>query len=297
MSISNNFLLNRVFTRNTFKELIEEHTEKTYVTAIKRYVSDSEDKNNQQLISEIYQELRKNYRNEYFYKNTLLNKLLLGVHSPKTTTALTEVPVSKSKADFILINGKAVVYEIKTELDNFERLTTQLNDYYKAFNNVALVTCESNYKAIKNKLPGTPVGIYLLTKRNSLSEKKKPIEDNSCLDLSIIFKILRKSEYESILKSHYGELPNSSQFKYYSACRQLFCQMDTQVAYKLFLKELKSRNHIDLDSFATVPYELKFLMYFFNLKSIEYHNLKIFLESKFGGKSCISHILEVGNLN
>ncbi|MFZ5969406.1 MAG: sce7726 family protein [Bacillota bacterium] len=283
MNTSNYLLLNRVFTRNTFKELLEEHTEETYVTAIKRYVNDSEDKDNRQLISEIYQELKKNYRNEYFYKNTLLNKLLLGVHSPKTTTALTEVPVFKSKADFILINGKAVVYEIKTELDNFERLGTQLNDYYKAFNHVAVVTCESNYKAIEKKLSGTPVGIYLLTHRNSLSEKKKPIEDNSCLDLNTIFKILRKSEYESILLTHYGQLPNVSQFNYYSTCKQMFFQIDTQAAYKLFLKELKKRNYIDIDLYANVPYELKFLMYFSNLKKVDYHNLKIFLESKFGG--------------
>lgn len=50
--------------------------------------------------------MNKNHRNEYFYKNTLLNKLLLGVHKPTTTVALTEIPIAKSKADFVLINGK-----------------------------------------------------------------------------------------------------------------------------------------------------------------------------------------------
>ncbi|MBU5889902.1 sce7726 family protein, partial [Vibrio cholerae O1] len=75
-------------------------------------------------------------RNEYFYKNTLLNKLLLGKHSLNTTTAITEIPINKSKADFILINGKAVVYEIKTGLDSFERLESQIEDYFKAFVNV-----------------------------------------------------------------------------------------------------------------------------------------------------------------
>lgn len=283
MNASNYLLLNRVFTRNTFKELIEKHTEETYVTAIKRYISDPEDKNNQQLISEIYQQLKTNYRNEYFYKNTILNKLLLGVHSPKTTTALTEVPVFKSKADLILINGKAVVYEIKTELDNIDRLENQLNNYYKAFDHVSVVTSKSNYLAIEKKLSGTPVGVYLLTNRNSLSEKKKPSEDNSRLDLNIVFKILRKPEYESILKSHYGQLPSVSQFNYYSTCREMFCQIDTPRAYKLFLDQLKKRNHIDIDMYSTVPYELKFLMYFLNLKRLEYQNLKYFLESKFRG--------------
>jgi hypothetical protein len=283
MNTGNHILLNRVFTRNTFKKLIDKQTEETYVTAIKRYIEDSGDKSNQQLISEIYQELKKNYRNEYYYKNTLLNKLLLGMHSPKTTTALTEVSVSKSKADFILINGKAVVYEIKTELDNFERLDTQLNDYYKAFNHVAVVTCESNYKTIEKKLLGTPVGIYLLTKRSTLSEKKKPIENNSFLDLNIIFKILRKQEYEAILLTHYGELPNVSQFNYYNACKKMFSQIDKQDAYKLFLRELKNRNKIDINLYANVPYELKFLMYFSNLRKYDFNKLRKFLESKFRG--------------
>ncbi len=53
------------------------------------------------------------YRNEYFYKNTILNKLLLGRHSINTTTALSEMPIGKSIADFILLNGKGVVDEIK----------------------------------------------------------------------------------------------------------------------------------------------------------------------------------------
>ena len=110
--MDNSMVLNRVFTQNTFKELLNEDIScETYMSVIRRYASHVEDKNNAELISEIYSYMKKNYRNEYFYKNTLLNKLLLGVHKPTTTTALTEIPVGKSKADFILINGKAIVYE------------------------------------------------------------------------------------------------------------------------------------------------------------------------------------------
>ena len=68
-----------------------------------------------------------------------------------TTTALTEIPIAKSKADFVLINGKAVVYEIKTELDNFDRLENQINDYYKAFDHVAVVTCKRKSSGIEEK--------------------------------------------------------------------------------------------------------------------------------------------------
>lgn len=112
----NNTILNRFFTQNTFSDLIHFKDTSIYDAVIKRYINDPEDKSNEMLISEIYSYMSDEYRNEYFYQNTLLNKLLLGKHSVNTTTALTQIPISKSKADFILINGKAVVYEIKTAL-------------------------------------------------------------------------------------------------------------------------------------------------------------------------------------
>lgn len=143
----------------------------TYATIVQRYVSDSADKNNGQLISEIYSYMSRNYRNEYFYQNTSLNKLLLGRHSVNTTTALMQVPVGKSRADFIMINSKAVVYEIKTELDNFDRLQMQLHDYCMAFDHVCMVTSENNFEKACELLEDTAVGIYVLTDKNTLSNK------------------------------------------------------------------------------------------------------------------------------
>ena len=120
----NTIILNRLFTQTVFFDMISASNNATYGTVIQRFVNNPEDKNNGTLISEVYRFMSKAYRNEYFYQNTLLNKLLLGKHSINTTTALTQVPIRRSKADFILINGKAVVYEIKTELDTLERLDT-----------------------------------------------------------------------------------------------------------------------------------------------------------------------------
>ena len=114
--MNSNMILNRLFTQYNFDDLIQGQKNDVYISVIKRFVQDPLSKNNGEIISEIYSYMSKNYRNEYFYQNTLLNKLLLGRHSINTTTALTQIPINKSKADFILINGKAVVYEIKTEL-------------------------------------------------------------------------------------------------------------------------------------------------------------------------------------
>lgn len=87
----------------------------------------------------------KEYRTEYLYKNTILNKLLFAKHDYKNNS-FNELPIDKSKADFVMINGKGVVYEIKTELDNLDRIETQIQDYYKAFTEVVVVTYETNIK-------------------------------------------------------------------------------------------------------------------------------------------------------
>lgn len=276
----NNVILNKVFTQYVLKDLIEKCKNKIYDTTINKFLDIGEEKN-QILIKKLYEYMGKNYRNEYFYQNTLLNKLLLGKHSLNTTTALTQIPIAKSKADFILINGKAVVYEIKTELDTFERLKTQLKDYYKAFDHVCVVTCENNYKKLEKLLENTPVGIYTLTNRNTLKFKKEPIKNIEKLEHKSIFKILHKKEYENILLEYFQYLPNTTPVFYYRECYNLFSKIPLEEAYKIFLKQLKNRNKIKKDDFIKVPYELRSLLYFYNPSNEDYLKLDKFLRQEY----------------
>lgn len=276
---SNSILLNHFFTRNTFKQAIDGGEGTTYFATIHRYIDDYQCKTNEECISEIYQRLKSEHQNEYYYKNTLLNKLLLGVHSPRTTTALTEVHIGNSKADFILINGKAVVYEIKTTLDNFDRLDGQISDYYKAFTHVIVVTSEKNLDQVRLKLQNSPAGICVLTNKETLSIRRKPVECRDALSKLAMFKVLRKSEYERIITKCYGSLPNVSQFDYYRVCQALFQSLPMDIAYKLFIQALKMRIKIDIVEYAKVPYELKFLIYFSNCKKSDYAELNRFLRT------------------
>lgn len=277
--------LNRIFTRNMLRHFIEGKVDNVYSSVIRRYTSNANQKNNRELISEIYCELKNNYRNEYFYKNTLLNKLLLGVHSVNTTTALTEIAIAKSKADFVLINGKAVVYEIKTELDNLERLNSQIADYYKAFDHAAVVTYERNLQQLKKVLDNVdkPVGIYVLRKNGKLGTIRKPQRHTGDLNKEIIFKLLRKSEYENIIAQQYGYLPEVTQFKYYSTCKKMFLQIPIEESYLLVLRTLKKRMQLEKEEFVKIPYELKFLVYFMELSCDDYQKLENFLERQYGG--------------
>ena len=152
-----------------------------------------------------------------------------------------------SKADFIMINGKGVVYEIKTELDNLERLDSQIKDYYKAFSEVVIVTYEENLDKVIKIIPDA-VGIMLLTKRKALKMIREPIQELSYLDYDTIFKILRKYEFERIIQDKGYTLPEVNQFQYYRECSKIITQIEIKELQNSMLKELKKRMKIMLNS-------------------------------------------------
>lgn len=277
MANANSILLNSFFTRSAFRNLIDNDDTTAFQEAVQRYVQNYQTKNHFQCISDIYDFLSKYYPNEYYYKNTLLNKLLFGIHSPRTTTALTELPIENSKADFVLINGQAVVYEIKTPLDNLDRLESQLHDYYKAFSKVIVFTSEEHAKSLEKKFKDSPVGIYTLTPRKTIHRCKQAEEYKEQLSKSTMFKILRKKEQEEIIKYYYGELPQVSQFKYYRACKSMFEELSTTDSYTAFIKSLKARVKLATKPDDRVPKALSFITYFSNYDSKDYLKLINFL--------------------
>lgn len=277
MDSADSILLNRFFSRNTFRQIIDDGESPAYADAVHKIIASPADRTNRECVCELYQKLKNSYQNEYFYKNTLLNKLLLGVHSLHTTTALAEVPVGKAKADFILINGKAVVYEIKTALDNLERLDGQLENYYKAFSEVVVVTHESSFDKVQQKLLNSPAGICVLTSRGTLSVRKKAAEYSSSLSKTVMFRMLRQKEYEHILYKAFCYLPEVSQFEYYRTCQAMFETLPVDKAYRLFVQELKQRVHIDVAEYSNIPCELKYMAYFSNYKKSDYAKICHFL--------------------
>lgn len=302
MNNYNNLKLNRFFSKQIIQDLIKSSDNEIYSYVIDNYIKVLPKDKNKDIVSKIYKYMSNHYRNEYFYQNTLLNKLLLGKYSINTTMALSQLPIANSIADFILIHkkqNKAMIYEIKTELDTFDRLKTQLDDYYKAFNYVSVVTCEENYLKLYNQLKNTSVGIYVLSKKNTIKVKKNAEEYNENLNHEILFKILRKKEYENILKIKFGSLPKSTQVFHYNECLKLFKTIPILEAYIFFLSELKNRNITSKnEAFKSIPYELKSLIYFSNFKDLDFKDLEVFLNNIYmEATKCIIHTLEENNMN
>lgn len=263
--------------------LLFENRSDVFDCVIRRYVNNPEGKKYEELISEIYSYMGKSYRTEYFYKNTMLNKLLFKQHNYKKTIALTELPIGKSKADFVMINGKGVVYEIKTELDNLERLNSQIKDYYKAFTEVVIVTYGENIDKVVNVVPQS-VGIIQLTKRKALKIIREPKDDSSYLDYYTIFKLLRKKEFEDIIIDQKLCLPEVVQFRYYKECYQIMQKIDITILQKAMLTELKTRMKIQkVELCLKTPTTLRFLTYFDDMVANYQSDLAFILNKNYGG--------------
>lgn len=281
--MDNNLILKRFFSKSMMHDLLHENENRLFNYVVRRYIKDPEGKSYGTLISEIYAFMNKEYRTEYYYKNTMLNKLLFKNHDYKKTIALTELPIGNSKADFVMINGQGVVYEIKTALDNLERLEGQIEDYYKAFSNVILVTYEDNLGRLEKQLDEN-VGIMVLTKRNALKPIRKYQTNIDKLDYGTIFRILRKKEFEYIIRKNSMELPRVSQFCYYKACFELIKKIDIIKLQKDMLGQLKKRMRIEVaEESIKMPLELRFLTYFDSLKENECKKMNAILKKQFGG--------------
>lgn len=224
-----------------------------------------------------YHSLNKNYRNEFFYKNTLFNKILLGKYSLSTSVAFSEISVGKSKADFVVINhNQGIVFEIKTDLDNLDRLVYQLDDYYQVFSKVFVVTSEKNYYPVYKELreANSSAGILVLNERESLSLRKPMKINNSRLNHVALFKMLRKHEYESILIRKFGFLPHVKQVEYYKACLQMFRGIQIDESQELVFLQLKRRvTFSNSELLRLIPYEIKWLVYQSNLKEEDFKNV------------------------
>jgi hypothetical protein len=286
----NSRAINRVFTRGVIADLIEHGSSKVFDVVVQRYINDPETKTHGQIISEIYAHLGREHRNEYYYMNTLLNKLLVGIHSVNSTTALSQVRIGGHIADFVMINGEGRVYEIKSDLDNYDRLYDQLSDFYKAFSMVSVLADVHSRDNIARLLAGfgemgESVGIYTLTERDTIFGRatvREPKSFDENLDHICIFKLLRKREYENLLLQLFGELPQVPPVFYFRACLERFCQMPIKDAQQMAFGELKKRNKISKTVFERIQPELKSTVYFAGL-SKKLPQLEGLLQSTYRG--------------
>jgi len=275
--------LSQIFSPSFFKRIVVFNDTSTLDYKIRKLVSDKENKTYGEIISHIYSLLEKNYKSEYIYKNTLLIKNLLNKYSLKNTILLNEFRIENSIADFILLNGEVKLFEIKTDLDNFDKLEKQINDYRKFATKVYIVVSSKNLIKTVNLFENSKIGIIEFTNRNSVKVFKEAEEDKSYLCHETIFKTLRKKEYTEIIKKHFGTLPNVPNTLIYRECLALSKTLEIELFHELAFNKLKERNikYPEKLTSKEVPFELKHICYSLNLNEKGYNNLSRLLNANF----------------
>lgn len=192
----------------------------------------------------IFHKLAREYRHEYIYKNAIAEKILLGRHNLKTAFMLTEFRADNCKADALVLNGTSHVYEIKSEMDSFERLDRQLAAYQKMFDCITVITTEHLYNAVYDRIP-KEIGILVLANDNYQFRKtpyRKATSNLKNVDPIIIFNSLQRHEYIRIIKEEFGiSLANFPNTKVYSQAKEYFKKLTPETAHSAMVKMLKCR--------------------------------------------------------
>ena len=238
-----------------------------YDAILRKYVLDESDgvgvPTNRRMINELDRFMAQNFRNEYYVRNALLRHFnSLYAHTSEGGTALTQLRIADSRADFVFLNGKAIVYEIKTDRDNLERLENQVKDYYKAFMYVSVVCGDVWLKELAARLRGTPVGLVVLEEGDRVRVVREPRQNCETLDVDVMFDMLRRNEIDTVLRRIYGCLPNTSSVRYYALARKRFCRISLRQLYPLFMAVLKRRTGREEAFYENVPPLLSSLLYF-----------------------------------
>lgn len=113
-----------------------------------------------------------------------------------------EMSIGDSRIDICRINGKLCAYEIKTEYDNYDRLSTQMKDYFNAFEKIYVIVPIHKLKIIKNYIP-QECGIitYRIDKnKDMVFSYRRSAKENNC-DINFCLKSLSAGDLVKLLKT------------------------------------------------------------------------------------------------
>jgi hypothetical protein len=217
---------------------------------------------------------REGCRHEYIYKAALMHKILLGTHSLQTASMLNEFRVCECKADLVILNGTATVYEVKSERDSLSRLERQVAAYTKVFGQVYVIAAESHIDAVIRSVP-EEIGILQLTSRYQISPLREAIDRRQNTSPAAIFDSIRTEEARAILLSQGVSIPTVPNTILNSVLRQLFIRLDARTAHDGLVQVLKkTRNLLPLsDLVAQLPHSLQIAALSVSLRQLDHARL------------------------
>jgi len=208
---------------------------------LQRYKLSENNKGNSYLdiLKQTYQILEKHYPNEYILKNEFLTQWLKNELGNKDSVIFNELRIGKAVADLAMFNGKSRVFEIKTILDKECRLSNQIKEYKKLFNEVyIIVPSELLAKYIEFD---TNIGIITYDSSSKIFKliQKSIINDN--MDIEVLMEVLHTKEYLDIVNCYYDDVPEMNSFTQFNICKKLIAEIPSKELSRLFISKMKER--------------------------------------------------------
>jgi len=214
------------------------------------------------------------HRHEYVYKAAIAHKILLGTHSLKTASMLTEFRVRDCKADVAILNGTGTVYEIKSERDSLSRLEKQIKTYRQVFASVNVIVGQNHLEDVVATLP-SDVGIMTLGDRYRIHTVRKAIDDPGRTNSTSIFDAITLKEAATIMNNLGLEIPAVPNTLRYTAFENVFRTIDPSMAHRQMvgvLKTTRRQTHLE-PILAKLPSSLQSAALTTKLKGDEFTRL------------------------
>ncbi|KGJ07606.1 hypothetical protein EQ718_01885 [Paracoccus versutus] len=178
------------------------------------------------------------HRDEYIYRAAISQKVLMGTHSLRTASMLNEFRAGSSKADLVILNGTATVYEIKSERDSLTRLTSQIEDYKRVFAKVNVIASEGHIESVLATV-SDDIGVMCLSKRYRITTLREAVDCPARICPVTVFESLRVAEAVTILQAMGVTVPKVPNTQRHAAMRDLFATLDPVALHVEMVRTLK----------------------------------------------------------
>lgn len=186
-----------------------------------------------------YKVLEKHYPNEYILKNELINQWLKNELGNEESVVFNEFRIGKAIADIAMFNGISKVFEIKTILDKEYRLSNQIPEYKKIFNEVYIIIPVAHLSKYINY--DKTVGLISYEPNSKKFALIRSSEINYDIDVNVVMEVLHTKEYLEITNEYYKSLPTMNAFNQFNICKELISKIPKEELNKLFLTTMKKR--------------------------------------------------------
>lgn len=184
-------------------------------------------------------------RDEYVYRAAISHKILMGRHSLRTASMLNEFRAGSCKADLVILNGTATVYEIKSERDSLARLANQVENYKRVFAKVNVIASDAHVDGILDTVPDD-VGVMCLSKRYQITTVREAVDCPERICPLTVFESLRAAEALAILKALGVSAPQVPNTQRHASLRVLFADLDPATLHVEMVRTLKQTRNLAL---------------------------------------------------